>query len=174
MPSILGKEWLPSITISDVIAKIPEFVVIIARVYIPYRTNCMRTSRMQISSNLLVYFTWKRSTTLTGLILILPSTVREIPYRIEIFKCREESLADTGIEEGRIAVLTDSFLLLFEPEQKQTTAGDYARLTFSLNIANTVLIRRNLKLKDVIRIRWIQSGNDVILESVQYVDRLQN
>lgn len=80
---------------------------------------------------------------------------------LELYKCKEESLADTGVEEPKIIVLSDAFLLVFEPEQKQSTAGDYCTLQFCFSLNQVLRIQRNLKKPSLVTIRWAQKEGEV-------------
>eukprot|EP00826_Nyctotherus_ovalis_P016848 TRINITY_DN14912_c0_g2_i3.p1 TRINITY_DN14912_c0_g2~~TRINITY_DN14912_c0_g2_i3.p1 ORF type:complete len:106 (-),score=6.99 TRINITY_DN14912_c0_g2_i3:485-802(-) len=74
--------------------------------------------------------------------------------RIESFKANEESFADTGVEESRIVILSDDFLLVFEPEQKQTPAADYAVLNCCIRLSSIKMLERKPRAPELMAISW--------------------
>lgn len=81
----------------------------------------------------------------------------------EVYKCKEESVADTGVEEPRVVVVSDTFLLMFEPEEKQSTAGDYCVLQLCLSLSQVLTFQHNLKSPSIVRFRFAQRDAEVRL-----------
>ena len=64
---------------------------------------------------------------------------------------------ESGLEESRVLILTDSFLLIFQPEHKQTEPGDYCILSASIGINHIKSIQKQISEMGHLTINWIQS-----------------
>ena len=65
------------------------------------------------------------------------------------------------MEEPRVLALSDSFLLVFEPEQKPSTAGDYSALTACIALNHIAKVKKNLKVPSILTINWKHKDSDV-------------
>jgi len=58
------------------------------------------------------------------------------------------------VEEPRVLVLSNYFILVFEPEQKQLSTGYYCTLSTCIGLNKIKRFRRNIKFSSIIGIDW--------------------
>lgn len=72
---------------------------------------------------------------------------------IESYKGKEGEMT---ADEPRVVVLASKFLLVFQPEKKQTTAGDYYVLTTVISLTNLRSVRKKITQSGIITLEWVQ------------------
>eukprot|EP00826_Nyctotherus_ovalis_P001779 TRINITY_DN10315_c0_g1_i6.p2 TRINITY_DN10315_c0_g1~~TRINITY_DN10315_c0_g1_i6.p2 ORF type:complete len:232 (+),score=78.51 TRINITY_DN10315_c0_g1_i6:561-1256(+) len=87
---------------------------------------------------------------------------------VESYKGKEgEATAD----EPRVVVLASKFLLVFQPEKKQTTAGDYYILTTVISLVNLRSMRKRIAQPGIITLEWMQIKENenltLVLEDIE-------
>ena len=90
----------------------------------------------------------------------------ETPYsnfgnNIECYKGKEENKINPTEEKQVIIVLADNYILEFEPESRQSTAGDYCILKNFINLNSVKTIEKKITQPGVISINW-QSPHEVL------------
>lgn len=83
-----------------------------------------------------------------------------ITYHLEVYKAKEQNTINSIQEEPRSIVLSNEFLLIFYPEQKQTTAGDYYVLNVVIPLRKLKAIEKRTVQVGIISINW-QQGQEV-------------
>lgn len=73
---------------------------------------------------------------------------------LEIYKANE---GEVTVDEPRALVLSSKFLLILQPEKKQTTAGDYYILTAVIPLNNLKNVYKKILQAGIITIEWFQT-----------------
>jgi hypothetical protein len=83
-----------------------------------------------------------------------PPAVPSFPLPLEAYKARE---GEVTADETRVLVLASRFLLIFVPEKKQTTAGDYYILNAIIPLNNLKSVYKKIVQMDIVILEWGQA-----------------